>query len=550
MELLMRRWIGAIRFAAILLAFSLAGLPSLARAQFQQSGAASVDLSSVETVLREGSELEQQRRWAEALSHYEDALRRHPGLPSLTERLMLARLHYEVARRYADQSYMEAIRQLDPRQAADLYGEILLKIHAHHVDPPNWQLLFDKGTVALQIALREPAFQRQYGVQLDSEQLTQLYGDVQRYVRQWSVQTRQDSRELARRTVQLVEQRTRVHQSALLLEYACAAVASLDDYSAFLTGNQLDEVMSQIEGNFVGLGIELKSDAQALLIVNVIPQGPADRAGLKPGDRIVQVAGQSTSEVSTDAAADLLKGPDGSVVDLVAISAEGATRSMRLRRQVVEVPSVEQVSLIDPQYSIGFLKLTSFQKTTSRDIDAALGRLHREGMRSLIIDVRGNPGGLLTSAVEVADKFLSEGTIVATRGRASGEDFDYKANVVGTWRVPVIVMIDSNSASASEIFAAAIRDTQRGIIVGERSFGKGSVQGIFPLSFGNAGLRITTAKFYGPSKHAISGQGVQPHVLVHSTARPVHSGNVVARPETDPFISAALEVARRQMAQR
>jgi carboxyl-terminal processing protease len=221
---------------------------------------------------------------------------------------------------------------------------------------------------------------------------------------------------------------------------------------------------------------------------------------------------------------------------------------------VVEVPSVEHVSLIDPQYAVGYLKLTSFQKTTSRDVDAALWRLHREGMRSLIIDVRGNPGGLLTSAVEVADKFLSEGTIVATRGRASGEDFDYKAHFVGTWRVPIVVLIDGNSASASEIFAAAIRDAQRGTIVGERSFGKGSVQGIFPLSFGNAGLRITTAKFYSPSHQPISGHGVQPHITVqsvHTVARPILSGNgVIPGSDADPVISAALQVARRQLAQR
>ncbi|MGE3781052.1 MAG: S41 family peptidase, partial [Pirellulaceae bacterium] len=309
-------------------------------------------------------------------------------------------------------------------------------------------------------------------------------------------------------------------------------------------------VMSQIEGNFVGLGIELKSEPQALLIVNVITGGPADRAGLKGGDRIVQVAGQSTSEVSADVAADMLKGPEGTTVDLVVVSPQGTARSMRLRRQVVEVPSVEKVAIIEPQYGVGYMKVTSFQKTTSRDVDAALWKLHREGMRSLIVDVRGNPGGLLTSAVEIADKFLTEGTIVATRGRASGEDFDYKANLVGTWRVPLIVLIDGNSASASEIFAAAIRDAQRGTIVGERSFGKGSVQGIFPLSVGKAGLRITTAKFYSPALQPISGQGVQPHISVHTTARPVLADGSVPAGDEDAWIRVALQVARRQLAQR
>jgi carboxyl-terminal processing protease len=246
----------------------------------------------------------------------------------------------------------------------------------------------------------------------------------------------------------------------------------------------------------------------------------------------------------------MLKGPEGSSVDLVVVSPQGTARSMRIRRQVVEVPSVEKVRIVDPDLAVGYLKLTSFQKTTSRDVDAALWKLHREGMRALIIDLRGNPGGLLTSAVEIADRFLGEGTIVSTRGRATGEDYDYKAHHVGTWRVPLVVLIDGNSASASEIFAAAVRDAQRGTIVGERSFGKGSVQGIFPLSAANAGLRITTAKFYSPTHQAISGQGVQPHVVVHSTNRPVVSGTPLDADSSDPFINTAIQVIRRQFAPR
>jgi carboxyl-terminal processing protease len=342
----------------------------------------------------------------------------------------------------------------------------------------------------------------------------------------------------------------------VILEYACAAGASLDDYSAFLTGNQLDEIMSQIEGNFVGLGIELKAELDSLLIVDVISGGPADRGGLKAGDRIVQVDGQTMRDISTDVAADKLKGDEGTAVRLVVLNESGLKRELRLVRQVVEVPSVEQVSLIDKNYGVGYIKLISFQKTTSRDVESALWQLHREGMRSLIIDVRGNPGGLLTAAVEVADKFITEGTIVSTRGRGTGEDFDYKAHLVGTWRVPLVVLINGDSASASEIFAAAIRDAQRGTLVGQRSFGKGSVQGIFPLAVGHAGLRLTTAKFYSPNGNAISGHGVQPHVAV-TTAQP----QIVAKPvlesnqlnvtaDLDSALAAALQVARQQLAQR
>src|SRR5690606_32701021 len=144
----------------------------------------------------------------------------------------------------------------------------------------------------------------------------------------------------------------------------------------------------------------------------------------------------------------------------------------QLRRQQVEVPSVDRVHIIDQDRGIGYFKITCFQKTTTRDLDAALWQLHRDGMRSLIVDLRGNPGGLLTSSVEIADKFVQDGKIVSTRGRDPREDFDYSAHRAGTWHVPLVVLIDGDSASASEIFAGAIRDHRRGAIVGERSYGK------------------------------------------------------------------------------
>ena len=211
----------------------------------------------------------------------------------------------------------------------------------------------------------------------------------------------------------------------------------------------------------------------------------------------------------------MLKGEQGSVVQVAVLSpANDAPRELSIRRERVDVPSVEDAMMVDKQNGVAYFRLTSFQKTTSRDVDAALWKLHREGMKSLIIDLRGNPGGLLTASVEVSDKFLTEGTIVSTRGRSRQEDFDYTAHRVGTWQVPLVVLIDRDTASASEIFAGAMRDHHRARVVGEQSYGKGSVQGIFPLSVVKSGVRLTTAKFYSPSGQAISGQGVTPDMAV------------------------------------
>ncbi len=208
---------------------------------------------------------------------------------------------------------------------------------------------------------------------------------------------------------------------------------------------------------------------------------------------------------------------------------------------------MQDVKIVDRQYGIGYLRLTSFQKTTNREFDEALWQLHRDGMKSLIVDVRGNPGGLLPAAVEVADKFVTSGTIVSTRGRNSHEDFDYQAHAVGTWSVPLVVLIDGDTASASEIFAGAIHDHRRGTVVGQRSYGKGSVQGIFALNASKAGVRLTTAKFFSPGGHAIAHNGVYPDVLVRTAKKPVTGGQSQIASAEDATLSAGLQVARNSL---
>jgi carboxyl-terminal processing protease len=170
-------------------------------------------------------------------------------------------------------------------------------------------------------------------------------------------------------------------------------------------------------------------------------------------------------------------------------------------------------------------------------------------MKSLVIDVRGNPGGLLTSSVEVADKFLEDGTIVTTRGRSTLENYTYNAHKAGTWRVPLVVLIDGDSASASEIFAGAMRDHRRATVVGTRSYGKGSVQGIFPLTQAGSGIRLTTAKFYSPSGRPIANAGVQPDVVAQQVAKPLADGTILPTAE-DPVLDAGVEAARNRVAQR
>lgn len=551
----MRSRTSILRRLALSLVIVATGLPGLARGQVRIPSAALADVAELESIFRVGDQLEQERRWGEALSHYEKARKDHPGRQEIEHRLTVARFHYEVVRRYSDTSFVETVRTIGKQGALDLYGEVLLKIQAHHVQRADWNQLLERGLTAMEVAGAEPSFRRQHRFDIPEESMMSLLTDIRQHFEAVPVYSRHDARQRVDEIADVLEQRLHLPSAVTVSEFTCAAAASLDDYSAFLTGNQLDDVLSQIEGNFVGLGIELKAEDKALRIVSVIPGGPADQGGIATGDRIVEVDGQSTRDISTDKAADMLKGIEGSLVNLVLLDPSGETRRLRLTRTRVDVPSVDTIQIVDKDYGIGYFRLSSFQKTTNRDVDAALWKLHQQGMRSLIVDVRGNPGGLLTAAVEVADKFVAQGDIVSTRGRSSGEDFDYKAHAVGTWRVPLIVLIDGDSASASEIFAGAIHDHRRGTLVGTRSYGKGSVQGIFPLSVANAGIRLTTAKFYSPSGQAISHRGVEPDVEVKASeqtlaAKPIDNLLPIADQHRDAALTASLQIARQQLSQR
>ncbi len=501
-------------------------------------------------VLAEGDRLESLRRWGEALSHYEAALREYPGNDALLRREDLAKLRFSLDRRYADRSYVDSLQTMSPQNAVGLYVELLRKVHTHFVSTPPWQRLAARGVTALDVALLDPAFRAANGLSLSAEQLNPARRDLYDLLGQHRVSGPDDLSALASEAARIVELRCGLNQAPCVLEFVAAAAGGLDEYSAFLTPDQLREVYQQIEGNFVGLGVELKADGGHLLIVHVIPGSPAQRAGIVDGERIVAVDGRSTLELSTDEAAGMLSGQEGSFVQITILDATKAARTLSVRREHVEVPSLENVSIVDPDYGIAYIKIPAFQKTTARDLEAALWKLHDQKMTSLILDLRGNPGGLLTAAVEVADKFLQSGQIVSTRGRSPHEDSDYQAHYGGTWRVPLVVLIDRDSASASEIFAGAILDNRRGDVVGERSYGKGSVQGIFPLGYGGAGVRLTTALFYSPSGQKISHRGVAPNLPVQITAKVSTGASDLQIVGDDPVLRAGIDAARRRAAQR
>lgn len=536
---------GCISFAV---ASGLAGSSTAVAEPFLQwTSAATGTGAHADDLAARTTALVHQGRWADVVSICETAARKGKLDPALTQQYDLAKLHCDVARRHAEPAFRGQLATLSEADARRAYGEILGRIASHHVESPDFARLVARGRLAIDVAMDDASFGPQYASQATPDRRASYQTQVDRLLSSRPIATQADAEATAAWIARAGHSLLGIPPSVTLMEMAAAAVGGLDEYSAFLTTGQLEDLYSQIEGNFVGLGVELKSAPDGLLVVHVIPGSPAQRAGIIADDRLVGVGTRSLHGMSVDEAAHLLQGPEGSVVTLAVARGRGAARAVTVRREHVEVPSVEEVAIVDPAAGIGRIKLTSFQKTTATDMQAALRKLEGSGMRSLVLDLRGNPGGLLSAAVDVADLFIERGLVVATRGRSPEEDFNYTAGKSGTWRMPLVVLIDGDSASSSEILAGAIRDHKRGTIVGSRSYGKGSIQGIFPLETAGVGMRLTTAKFFSPRGLPFSGVGVEPDVPVVTAARPV-DGTASAPEQGDTGLAAAVEVARRSAA--
>lgn len=292
-------------------------------------------------------------------------------------------------------------------------------------------------------------------------------------------------------------------------------VSRLDPHSAYLDEHEYEDMMSVTSGQFGGIGIELTLAGGMPQVISPIEGTPAARAGMEPGDVITRINGQATDGMTAEEIVNRLRGAVGTKVGLTIDRKGKSPFDLTLTRAVIHVISVK--SALEPD-KIGYARLTSFVEDTPSELAAAIDRLkHRAGGRlnGFILDLRNNPGGLLDSAVSVASDFLNGGTVVTTRGRNGDDDRTYQASPTGDMvpGVPVVVLVNGASASASEIVAGALQDDHRATIMGARTFGKGSVQSIIPLD-GEGALRLTTALYYTPSGRSIQDRGIEPNILV------------------------------------
>jgi carboxyl-terminal processing protease len=287
----------------------------------------------------------------------------------------------------------------------------------------------------------------------------------------------------------------------------------LDPHSSYLPAREYEDLNDAARGRYSGIGVEVRGRDGRIVVNAIINDSPADQAGINPGDVITSIDGQPVKGRLLRESMDKLQGQPDTEVVLTVMPADGEPRELTITRRYIKLPTLS-FRLLDG--SFGYFKVAQFHRDSAMDLKQSLDSIEDDGieLRALIIDLRNNPGGVLQQAVAMADGFLDEGVIVSTRGRNSTMQMEFTAHP-GQWLpdTPLMLLVDRSSASASEVLAGALQDHSRALIVGERTFGKGSVQSVLPLRNG-AGIKLTTARYYTPSGRSIQAAGIEPDVVI------------------------------------
>ena len=489
-------------------------------------------------LLKQAQVCEKNHDWRGACCYYDELLHRNREDARLRQAYQHCLRRYRIVGRHQDKLYRTALERLTPAEALDLYVHVLETIDRVYTERQKSSpaALFSKGLEELRLAFEEPIFTREYFSTVATKKLDSFRKKLDEW-RQRKIADRSEAREqvfaIGRTAQQICSGGRPILLTVITLEFLSGACNALDEYTFFLTPGHYREVQTTLRGRLVSIGVDLEMIDEQLVIHRVYPRSPAERAGLRPHDRIVRIEGQSAYELTVERAAELLRGKSGTPVRLEIVpfdSLDGEIRFVEIKRAAVMVPSVEYEFLPEPftfdleggmkvAYRIGKLTINYFQESTLQEVKDALTALQANDMKVLILDLRHNPGGLFRSAVDVAEMFLPEGIIVVSQSyflkdrKLSGT---IRAEHPDALLIPMVVLIDGETASAAEVLAGALKDNGRAKLLGQPSLGKGTLQCVLPLDkpyFERmpAGIRITVAKLLSPHWQPYSGKGVEPN---------------------------------------
>jgi carboxyl-terminal processing protease len=497
-----------------------------------------------EPLARKAQVLESRGQFRDALPIREFLLAKDRNSSQLKEDYLRCLRRVLQDRRHREQGFKDAITGLKkPGQVLDVYVKVLQILQSHYVESDRTEAarLFEQGLLEMRFALEDETFQKEY---LSKAKPGAIAAFRDRLI-EWdfkAISDNQAARDELRKVAKTAHDSLKLPLAVVAFEFVCGACNSLDEYTAYLTPAQANEMQALMRGKFAGVGIELAVVDQKLVIGQIHPDSPAART-FKVGDRIVRVDRQAVDPSSPSEARSRLRGEPGSSVEIEVQSAgEMMTRSLKMERQPYVMPSVEFEP--KPQDGIGYVRILCFTDSTVRELKDALIKLQAAGMTDLILDLRGNPGGLFKSSIETAEMFLPEGLIVHTQSRLREFNETHKSHNPDALVFPLVLIVDGETASSAEVLAGALKENDRALLVGQPTFGKGTIQCVVPLEIVSAGVRITVAKFLSPSGQPYNGRGVTPHVVVEV------SGDAAQNEETIRSVAERTVLQRRMMMPR
>lgn len=474
----------------------------------------------VRDLLQQAQNHEQNADWARACEIYEDILRQDRHTPGVQARYQHSLRRYWQSRRHKDESFRKEVLTLDYGQALRLYCMVRDTLLDNSLDKRKVDsaALFRRGLEELGHALADREFCRQYVPPAKHGNIRNFREYLTKTMSSANPATRAEAAKQVREIALAAQNVLQLSSTVALMEFTCGACYALDDYTVYLTPHQLRELCESLRGDMAGVGLTFRVQDGKLVIDEIEAGSPAADFAmpkLASGDPVISIDKNPASMLRPEQAQEMLQGPLGSTVDLEIFKTEMSMQfPISLQRRSPTMPSVTY-SLVN---SIGYVRITSFQDSTVQDVDAALAALTKADMKALILDLHGNTGGVFDSAIEVARRFIANGVIATMSSTQLSEpalNKVYHARNPNALTIPLVVVIDGETASASEVLVGALKAHKRARLVGQTTFGKGCTQFVLklPPAAGNVptgGLRLTVARYFAPDGFSYTGRGIVP----------------------------------------
>jgi carboxyl-terminal processing protease len=465
-----------------------------------------------EQVRLRAQECEARGEWTEACACYDELLKADHTDADAREHFQISLRHANQLRRHRDPSFLKTIAGRKMPEALDAYEEVLQRLLANYVerDQIHLSVLFRRGLQELRFALEDDAFLRENLAHVPEDRVRAFA----RRLEEWpvkDVQKVREAREQVRAVALAAVNSLGLNETAVVMEFAWGAGNALDEYTVLLTPSQFAFLQASLRGDLVGVGVKVGVVGRKVVVTAVAPNSPAADRGLKPNDRLTRIDGQATDSWSDELASARLLGKAGSAVNLE-VAGDAGTRQVRLVRQPLMAPTVEWEPVL--RDGVGYVRILTFQDSTPHELKDAVLQLQALQMKALVLDLRGNPGGVFEAAVEVAETFLPDGVVIAYRESPLKRwRTTFRAHNPQAMGMPLVVLVDGETASAAEVLAGALKENGRATLVGAPTYGKGSIQCPVALERIPAGIWITVAKFYSPTNQPYNGRGITPHIL-------------------------------------